>query len=205
MEDDILQGLTYVTVRTDTFPGGVVRGQIVHAAVPIDGTQQVPPTDSASAGCGLLSIDKDLDTVGFDMRYEPLASGETAAHFHGFAPPGQNGVFIIFLLPATNPKIGVWNYAPFEADLLAGLTYINIHSAAFRNGEIRGQVVLPDKKSPCGCPWDLDGKGSVDVVDFLGLLERWGTDPGEPPAFDGDGDVGIVDFLQLLAHWGPCA
>ncbi len=57
---------------------------------------------------------------------------------------------------------------------------------------------------PPQCPWDLDENGSVDVVDFLGLLAAWGTDPGGPPDFDGSGSVGIVDFLALLANWGPC-
>jgi hypothetical protein len=53
------------------------------------------------------------------------------------------------------------------------------------------------------CPWDLDGSGTVEVTDFLTLLEVWGTDPGGPPDFDGGG-VGVTDFLALLAHWGPC-
>ncbi len=205
MEDAILQGLTCVNVLTDTFPGGVIRGQIVHAAAPLDGAQQVPPNPSASTGCGFFSIDKELNNLGFDIRYEPLASGETGAHIHGFAPPGENGIFIILVLPAANPKLGIWNYGAFEPDVLAGLTYINIHSQDFVGGEIRGQVVIPGKKPPCGCPWDLDGGGSVEVVDFLQLLEQWAADPGGPPDFDGDGSVGIVDFLQLLGHWGPCA
>jgi hypothetical protein len=55
------------------------------------------------------------------------------------------------------------------------------------------------------CPWDLYiGDGVVNVIDFLGLLSLWGTDPGGPPDFDGDGDVGVTDFLELLANWGPC-
>ncbi|MHC4083220.1 MAG: hypothetical protein ACYSU2_18070 [Planctomycetota bacterium] len=64
---------------------------------------------------------------------------------------------------------------------------------------------------PCGdcptgaaCPADLDGDGSVGIVDFLWLLAQWGTDPGGPPDFDGDGTVGVSDFLVLLASWGPC-
>jgi len=56
---------------------------------------------------------------------------------------------------------------------------------------------------PTSCPWDLDCDGNVGIVDFLALLEAWGTDPGGPPDFNGDG-VGITDFLELLAHWGPC-
>ncbi|MCH8164643.1 MAG: hypothetical protein IH889_03455, partial [Planctomycetes bacterium] len=52
--------------------------------------------------------------------------------------------------------------------------------------------------------WDLDGTGSVGILDLLALLAAWGTDPGGPPDFDGDGTVGILDLLTLLANWGPC-
>ncbi len=53
------------------------------------------------------------------------------------------------------------------------------------------------------CPWDLDGDGTVGILDLLVLLAAWGTDPGGPPDFDGDGSVGILDLLALLAAWGP--
>ncbi len=60
---------------------------------------------------------------------------------------------------------------------------------------------IPDE---CECPWDLDGNGSVGILDLLTLLAAWGTDPGGPPDFDGNGSVGILDLLTLLANWGPC-
>ncbi len=54
------------------------------------------------------------------------------------------------------------------------------------------------------CPADLDGNGTVGILDLLALLAAWGTDPGGPPDFDLDGTVGILDLLTLLANWGPC-
>ncbi|MCZ6735075.1 MAG: M12 family metallo-peptidase [Planctomycetota bacterium] len=57
---------------------------------------------------------------------------------------------------------------------------------------------------PTVCPEDLDGDGSVGILDLLALLAAWGSDPGGPPDFDNDGDVGILDLLTLLAAWGPC-
>ncbi len=54
------------------------------------------------------------------------------------------------------------------------------------------------------CLWDLDGNGSVGILDLLALLSAWGTDPGGPPDFAGDGTVGILDLLALLANWGAC-
>ncbi len=58
------------------------------------------------------------------------------------------------------------------------------------------------------CPGDLDGDGSVGIVDFLTLLGGWGPClvPCPPCVADIDGDctVGIIDFLTLLGAWGPC-
>ncbi len=54
------------------------------------------------------------------------------------------------------------------------------------------------------CPWDLDGRGSVDVPDLLALLAAWDTNPCGPPDFNGDGAVNVPDLLTLLAAWGPC-
>ncbi len=53
---------------------------------------------------------------------------------------------------------------------------------------------------------DLDGDGSVGVVDFLLLLGAWGPCAAACPPFcpgdlDGDCTVGVVDFLLLLANW----
>ncbi len=58
---------------------------------------------------------------------------------------------------------------------------------------------VPDE---CECLADLDGDGVVGILDFLMLLDAWGT-PGAD--LDGDGDTGITDFLALLANWGPCS
>ena len=72
------------------------------------------------------------------------------------------------------------------------------------NGSGSGSAYLFDA-APGKCPWDLDGNGSVGILDLLALLAVWGTDPGGPPDFDGDGIVSILDLLALLANWGPCA
>jgi hypothetical protein len=58
---------------------------------------------------------------------------------------------------------------------------------------------------PAGaCPADIDGSGSVDVLDFLALLAAWGPCPGCPEDINGSGTVDVLDFLELLAAWGPC-
>ena len=53
---------------------------------------------------------------------------------------------------------------------------------------------------------DLDGDGTVGIVDFLALLAAWGPCPDPcppncPADLDGDCVVGIIDFLALLDNW----
>ncbi len=53
---------------------------------------------------------------------------------------------------------------------------------------------------------DVDGDGTVGILDFLALLAAWGPCPAPPAAcpadVDGDGSAGIVDLLGLLGNWG---
>ena len=53
-----------------------------------------------------------------------------------------------------------------------------------------------------GSIYDLDGDGTVGILDLLSLLAAWGPNRGHPADFDGDGTVGILDLLALLANWG---
>ncbi len=55
-----------------------------------------------------------------------------------------------------------------------------------------------------GPPGDIDGDGTVGIIDLLALLAAWGPCLGPPvcPAdLDDDGSVGITDLLILLANW----
>jgi hypothetical protein len=64
-------------------------------------------------------------------------------HFHKGAPGVAGGVEIPIPGPYTSPLNGTTSAltAEQETDLLAGNWYVNIHSDAYRAGEIRGQMV----------------------------------------------------------------
>ncbi|TDJ58376.1 MAG: hypothetical protein E2O40_01575 [Planctomycetota bacterium] len=67
-------------------------------------------------------------------------------------------------------------------------------------------ITIPDC-TPAAVPSDLDGDGVVGIVDFLALLNAWGscsdcsTPQACPADFDGDCSVGILDLLILLGNW----
>lgn len=113
-----------------------------HFKASLDGAQEVPPTGSAGIGSATMIIDPNTDTIFYHIAYSGLGAAETAAHIHGYAPPGVNAG-VVHPLPAGTPKIGSWTYpAADEAQIMGGLTYVNIHTTAFGGGEIRGQVLF---------------------------------------------------------------
>ena len=72
----------------------------------------------------------------------------TTAHFHGPAAEGKNGPPVIWLAEkgatVANPIKGQATLTPEQAQqFMAGEWYINVHTQANPNGEIRGQVLPP--------------------------------------------------------------
>ena len=180
------------------------RAQVVEMIARIDGLQETPPNTSAGQGIGFFSIDTAADTITYRILYTGLGSAETAAHIHGFSGPGVASG-ILFPLPLGTLKCGVISYAPAqEPNILAGLTYVNIHSTAFPAGEIRGQIseleAFPTycygdgSGTPCPC-----GNNSV-VGDTEGCLHSFGT--GARLVAYGSASTG-ADTVELHYLRGP--
>ncbi|MEO7761053.1 MAG: CHRD domain-containing protein [Casimicrobiaceae bacterium] len=106
----------------------------------LTGGEEVPPVTTTA-----------LATASFEVRPDGAISGSvattginaTAAHIH-LGPPGTNGPVII---PLTRTADNVWSVAPNVtlspdqyASYRAANLYVNVHSAAHSNGEIRAQL-----------------------------------------------------------------
>lgn len=114
----------------------------VNFSATIEGSQEVPPTMTGAMASGTFVMDTNANTLSYNIVITvPPPSGEIAAHIHGPAPPGANaGILFDFMMPGN--KVGVWNFPEVrEADIINGLTYVNIHSNAHPGGEIRGQIL----------------------------------------------------------------
>lgn len=138
-------GGLYFNAHTAANPNGEVRGQIGREvfAARLTPLQEVPPVASNASGTGTVSLDPA--TRRFTARITVAGLAATAAHIHPGAPGVNGGV--IFPLTQTAPGSGVWASTPDAtmtdaqvAALRAGELYFNAHSAAFPNGEIRGQI-----------------------------------------------------------------
>src|SRR5688572_25552460 len=105
-------------------------------------TQQVAPPATGIAAFVLSPIDPLTTTrkLTYSIAFTDTLGPETAAHIHKGAP-GVAGPPII-PLPLGNPISGTLSLdAQNVADLLAGLLYVNIHTAPHPDGEIRGQIL----------------------------------------------------------------
>ena len=118
---------------------------LIDLAAVIDGSQANAGAGTGSPGTGTAAITFDdiTNLFSWDISWSGLSGPAIVAHFHGPAGPNTNaGVQVDFLSIAPgNPSIGSTVISNLQAaDLLAGLWYINIHTALNPGGEIRGQV-----------------------------------------------------------------
>ena len=109
--------------------------------VTLSGSEEVPPVTTSATGGGTIKVGDDKSVSGSVKTSGVVA---TAAHIH-IGAPGKNGPIIIPLtkggdgstwsVPA-GAKLTDAQYAAYKA----GNLYVNVHSAANKGGEIRGQL-----------------------------------------------------------------
>lgn len=120
----------------------------------LTGAAEAPPVNTETTGKAILSYDVTRKQLQSTVTVEASPSTPitvTAAHIHVGAP-GVNGppVFTLFsgsqVVTETMTIEGeITLDSAQEADLLAGNYYINVHTTANPNGEIRGQIQLVDR------------------------------------------------------------
>lgn len=107
----------------------------------INGASETPVNASAATGTATLTFNTTTKIFSVVVNFSGITA--TAAHIHKGDVGVPGGVIFGFTAPITSPI----NYtsaaldATQEADLNANLYYVNIHSAAFGGGEIRGQLI----------------------------------------------------------------
>jgi hypothetical protein len=107
----------------------------------LSGGEEVPPTDSAATGTADVTFNTDTKELSWTIEFSGLTGPPTAAHFHGPADPGANAGPVITIDDLESPSEGKATLTDEQAAALAaGKAYINIHTAAHPDGEIRGQV-----------------------------------------------------------------
>lgn len=147
------------------------------------GNFENPPTGSLATGLALITVDTLANFIEMDVTFSGLTGTTTAAHIHCCVAQGGNaGVTTAtpslpgFALGVTSGTYNnlfdltssdTWNpafvtasggtTADAEAALLVGLAdnqaYLDIHTSAFGNGEIRGFLAAPPAPVPEPFAW----------------------------------------------------
>ena len=104
----------------------------------------VPPTTSNASGEVDAYLDEKTNKFSWTISYSGLTGEATAAHFHGPAAVGANaGPALPIVGSLASPIKGDAILSNEQkADLLASKWYLNVHTAANPDGEIRGQVII---------------------------------------------------------------
>jgi hypothetical protein len=144
-ETDLFAGSLYLNVHSATYTGGEVRGQVTTSnqvvfATTANSAAEVPTNSSTATAAVYTLYNKTNKSLAYTINYNGLVP--TAMHFHKGAIGVNGGVEIGITAPYTSGMKGtVTLTAAQEADLFANLWYINLHTATFAGGEIRGQLV----------------------------------------------------------------
>ena len=109
---------------------------------PLSAGEEVPPNTSKATGNIEATYDTATKKLSWKGSYSGLTGPETAAHFHGPAPKGQNAGVVVPVDAAKSPFEGSATLTDSQAaDLMKGDWYFNVHTAENKGGEIRGQLV----------------------------------------------------------------
>jgi hypothetical protein len=121
--------------------GAPVVEEIQHYQATLAGAQEVPPVAGAATGTAQVDYHPRGNMLHWRVTATGLSGKPTAAHIHGPAGPGQNAPAIVPLDVRPATITGQLRITPEQATQLeSGQWYVNIHTAAHPDGEIRGQL-----------------------------------------------------------------
>jgi len=116
--------------------------QIVNLKAELKGSNEVPPLSVAGSGQVTATFDPATKKLSWKGSLANLTAAPTMAHFHGPAEPTRNaGVQVTIPNPGASFSGEATLTDQQMRDLLAGMWYVNIHTAAHPAGEVRGQLI----------------------------------------------------------------
>ncbi len=110
----------------------------------LKGSSEVPANNSKGYGAVQAAYDTVSKKFYYTVVYSDLTGPATAAHFHGPATVTEVGPVVV---PVKDPNSSTPIHSETSldsqqaADLQAGKWYFNVHTAAHKDGELRGQLI----------------------------------------------------------------
>ena len=105
------------------------------------GFKAYPPNSSPASGVFTGTLNTDTHEFSYLLEYSDMTEPPTSWHIHR-APAGEAGPIIISLGPIVpSPLTGTVNLTEAQMnELMNNEYYVDVHSNAFEEGEIRGQL-----------------------------------------------------------------
>ncbi|UCI09833.1 CHRD domain-containing protein [Mesorhizobium sp. B1-1-8] len=133
--------LSAIVVSTAFLFASPAMADMVKYKATLDGGQQSPPVTTKGKGTATLTFDTTKKKLTWNVKYSGLSGPATAGHIHGPADMGANADPVIPFKKLKSPIKGSAMLTDAQAaDLEAGKYYVNIHTKANPDGEIRGQI-----------------------------------------------------------------
>lgn len=190
----LLLGQLYINIHTSQYPAGEIRGQVRLSggtALQAELTPEQETDAVTSNGRGTAHLTLTDAGLIYRVSVEGLTGPVQAAHFH-YGAAGVSGPVVHGITFEGNTAAGVWTDLPDSliVALLLGKLYLNIHTAQYPAGEIRGQVQL------------AAGTGAVVSLD---PMQETGTvtSNGRGTAFLALTEAGLVYHLTVSGLTGP--
>lgn len=133
----IAAGLTVASLGTIT----AAQAEMMKFHADMIAAEETPATDSKGTGTADVTVDTDAKKVSWTVKIDGLTADATAAHIHGPAAVGEKAAPEIDMSKAIMEGSADISDAQI-ADIKAGKTYVNVHTAKFPGGEIRGQLAV---------------------------------------------------------------
>ncbi|MEY4934364.1 MAG: hypothetical protein RIS64_723 [Bacteroidota bacterium] len=140
-----IDGGLYLNVHTVANPNGEIRAQLRlekdnNYMAMLSGANQVPAVNTTAAGLGAFTLSYDQTKLDYKIVVNGLSGAIASAHLH-FGAAGVAGGVAYALTASGNVLSGSLSVnSAFLDSLKIGAIYVNIHTAANPNGEIRGQL-----------------------------------------------------------------
>ena len=137
----VRSGLTALACAAALALASPAMAATVNLKADLKAASEVPPTDSKGTGSVTATFDTASKKLSWKGNVSGLTGPATAAHFHA-GEVGKNGGVVVPIAGADKGSFeGTATLTDAQAaELTDGKWYVNVHTAANKGGEIRGQV-----------------------------------------------------------------
>lgn len=180
-----------VTLATTTMFGVTTMRPNMLLSAKLDCASATPSVAGNGVGVASFMLNANRDSLCINATFAGLTGSVTSAHIHNGAVGVAGGVALDLSSYVSGNKLsatitGTALTALLKSNMLKGLTYLNVHTAANAGGEIRGQILLESD-------WT-----------FSGALNGANATPSVATAANGYAVFNLAKHSGVVKFWVVC-